>query len=687
VSDRSARVLTGAAFAAVLLAYLHNTLPYLTMLPRINVDEPWLIERAYQLATTGAPSQPMFLLDEGFLLQPGYSLLLAPWIELFGVGLFQARVLAVLCGLGTLLAIYSLGRQLFGSAVGIVAALLLASDSNMLGVVRMARTDAPAVFFVTVGLALGLRGLLGSRALTAFFGGLATGFAVLCHANSYWVGLIVLGWYLLAYGWRLVLVPSAYAYGAGVLLLLGPYLAIIATNLQEFRDQLERFAIERVPGLSPATIWFHVSQEPIRYRDWYFGLITQELASPILITFQVSAGCGVAYLLWRLWNTRGERPRASPERLAAILTFGSIAIFAAFIPNKALVYMPNLLVGLAIVAALVLVRALQSVPVAFTRLRAELHPAVAAFVVLFALAGVWVYRDWYAAMQATELRPYEETDAIIADLVPPGAKYLVASPTFWLPFYDQPEVRFVSYTGAGPYDTNDPAILATKPKSLFDFPDDRPLYLLIDEVEWRAVLNDQTYDRFWREMWISYIRSACAPVRVAFETSHGALTVYRCWPDRQKRPTRLEYSVRLREYVPGAVAWTATAEDMLQWRPYRPDTRVGSEGDTVRVTAARGGGIYADVPVEPGMLYLLRAEAEGVQLSDLMAVHEIGANGAPVRSRWLKLVSNDWFPTGMVVQPTTSSLQVYLYSETPTDFRVRRVELVRLADVRVADPQ
>src|SRR5262249_57187703 len=94
-----ARWIVPIGLLGVALVYLHNTLPLLTMLPRINVDEPWLIQRAYQLMLHGAPSQPMFLLDRGYLLQPGYSLLLAPWLKLFGVGLFQARLLAVLFGL------------------------------------------------------------------------------------------------------------------------------------------------------------------------------------------------------------------------------------------------------------------------------------------------------------------------------------------------------------------------------------------------------------------------------------------------------------------------------------------------------------------------------------------------------------------------------------------------------------
>src|ERR1700730_9090143 len=45
----------GLAF--VVLVYLHNTIPHLTAMPRVNVDEPWMMERAYQVLLTGLPAQ------------------------------------------------------------------------------------------------------------------------------------------------------------------------------------------------------------------------------------------------------------------------------------------------------------------------------------------------------------------------------------------------------------------------------------------------------------------------------------------------------------------------------------------------------------------------------------------------------------------------------------------------------
>src|SRR5262252_6318868 len=151
-------VLSSRAWATgvtlLVLAYAHHTLPHLTAMPRVNVDEPWLMERAYQVWRSGFPKQPMLGLDHAYMLQPGYGYLVAPWFGVFGVGIFQARMLAAILGLGTVLAVARAGRQLAGDSVGLLAGAFLLSDSNFLGGARMARTDIPAVFFIALALLL-----------------------------------------------------------------------------------------------------------------------------------------------------------------------------------------------------------------------------------------------------------------------------------------------------------------------------------------------------------------------------------------------------------------------------------------------------------------------------------------------------------------------------------------------------
>src|SRR4051812_4824649 len=176
------------ALLAIALVYLHNTLPYLTTMPRVNVDEPWLMERAYQVMRTGIPSQPMLGLKTAYLLQVGYGYLLAPWMAVLGVGLFQARLFNVVLGLGTVLLVASIGRRTVDPMAGLTAAALLTFDSNFLGGARNARTDLPSVFFATAALAAYIVGRQRSKNLWFVLSGACLGIAMLVHGNAFWAG-------------------------------------------------------------------------------------------------------------------------------------------------------------------------------------------------------------------------------------------------------------------------------------------------------------------------------------------------------------------------------------------------------------------------------------------------------------------------------------------------------------------
>jgi 4-amino-4-deoxy-L-arabinose transferase-like glycosyltransferase len=670
-----ARSVVPLGLFVVALLYLHNTLPLLTTLPRINVDEPWLIERAYQLIVSGTPSQPMFLLDTGYLLQPGYSLFLAPWLKLFGVGLLQARVLAVLFGLATLWCVYSCGADLFQAEIGVLAALLLATDSNFLGISRFARTDGPAVLFASLALALFLRARATGRRLPLFGAGIAAGIAMLCHANCYWVVIVLGVWHLLVYG-RRFFVPALVA-ASGFALSFGPYLAVILTRRDAFNAQLNMFAIERVPSLNLSTIASHVIHETERYRDWYFGLITDFSFNPVLILFQLSAAAGLVWVAWRAvaGGIRCERRRS--EELLASFAVLVVTIFAAFIPNKALVYLPHLLLALSLTAAYALWRG-----TSFVAARIRLQPTAAArlVVLLVAIGGtaLLMYDRWYYRMSRSELTPYAVTDQALRMLVPPGPKYLIGSPTFWLAFHDDPTTKFVSYTAAGPYRTVQPMGFFTR-RRIFDLPQDRPYYVLVDDNEWRAILDDPTYDKEWRDVWVDYIEHSCSLSGVAMATAHGNIALYRCWNAGAAQPLEPIYVQRGRYYHRGAVEWSGTPSALAAWKRYKPGTRVADEGSDVRV-AGTGAGIFGDVPVRPRLPYLLEMDVDGARAGDWASVHSVSSTGALHDSRWLPLKSARWFPGGTIVTPPDSTLRLYLYSESTTDFRVRSLTLFTLRD-------
>ena len=456
VTDRSLGRTFKIGLLAVVLVYLHDTLPYLTMMPRVNVDEPWLMERAYQVMRTGIPTQPMLGLHHAYLLQVGYGYLAALWMAPFGVGILQARLLGVALGLGIVVMVAWIGRRTIDPPTGLGAALFLALDSNFLGGVRNARTDIPSVFFVTAALAAYLLGREQSRKRWFVCSGACVGLAMLCHGNAFWAGLILAAWYILDYGARALVVPYGYAVAGGLALTFGPYLAMVLVRWHDVQEQIGNFAADRVPGWRPSFVLHQITLEAERYRGWYFGLVTNTVPNPLLWAFQLATVVGVLALAVRVVAPAADDvDRRGPARLL-ILAAGGAFIFAAFINNKVPVYLPHLLIGFSLAAGFAVSEAVNLVArivaarsSAWTVARAA-QVALWLFILSYGGAGVAYYEKWYSSNRKGELVSYEATSATLRALVPAGPKYLYASPQFWTPFHDEPGATFYSYAAAWP---------------------------------------------------------------------------------------------------------------------------------------------------------------------------------------------------------------------------------------------
>jgi adenylyl-sulfate kinase len=210
------------------------------------------------------------------------TVLLAPWMAVFGVGLFQARLFNVTLGLGILLLVASIGRRVAGPISGLMAALLLALDSNFLGGVRNARTDIPSVFFVTAALAAYVTGRQRSSRFWFAVSGASLGIAMLVHGNAFWAGAILLAWYLMDYGRRALVVSFGYWFLGGLLLTFGPYLAVVVVRWADVRVQIGNFAGDRVPAWRPSVVLHQAMLELQRYKGWYIGLVTNAVPNPLL---------------------------------------------------------------------------------------------------------------------------------------------------------------------------------------------------------------------------------------------------------------------------------------------------------------------------------------------------------------------------------------------------------------------
>lgn len=675
-----------AGLLVVLVAYLHNTLPHLTMIPRVNVDEPWLMERGFQVLSTGIPSQPMLGLQHAYLLQVGYGYLLAGWMALFGVSLFQARLLGVLLGLGIVVMVAGIGRRAIDPVTGLSAALFLALDSNFLGGVRNARTDIPALFFVVGALAAYLRGQ--QREAWGWFvcSGASLGLAMLCHGNAFWAGAILLVWYFLDYGRRGWTIRYGYAWALGFLLTFGPYLAMVVARWSDVQVQIGNFAADRVPGWRPSFVLHQMLAEGQRYRGWYFGLVTSKVPNPLLWTFQAIIPVGLVALAVRSLDGSASNGRAAsdphgPFRLL-VLALGSVVIFAGFINNKVPVYMPHLLVGFALAAGFAVRSAVSLVP---ARRRAI---GAGVFLVGLAASGIAYYEKWYATVSKSELVPYEATEATLNALVPGGPKYVFASPQFWTPFHDQPGTRFYSYAAAQPLPSGSGFSLA-------GVQDDRPIFLIVDEYEWLPELIGVTSSTpAWQQNWIAFIEQRCSQPAVALGTAHGTLGLYQCnlsgAPPSQTGAPRIVGGSA--DYQPAEVVLRCASSDLARWNRYHdPRSHGGSSagvkqiGDSLQISGAGWPGIVKMVAATPGEAYLVRTRTRNTRDGDLLYMgtwrqpQVLSLSGASSAGIAAPLLAPSWFPRERAFRATAPDVRFLVYSEAPdTDFTISSLEVSRL---------
>jgi 4-amino-4-deoxy-L-arabinose transferase-like glycosyltransferase len=666
--------------AIVMLVYLHDAFPYLTTMPRVNVDEPWLIERAYQVLRTGVPSQPMLGLRTAYFLQIGYGYLLAPWFAVAGVGLFQARLFAVLLGAGIVLMAAWIGRRLVDTATGLWAALLLSTDSNFLGGVRNARTDIPSVFFVTAALATYTAGRRQSRASWFAASGACAGLAMLCHGNAFWVLPILLAWCLIDYGRRAPTVRFGYAFLGGLLLTFGPYLAVVALRWADVQQQIANFAGDRVPGWRPSFVLHQMALEMDRYRTWYFGLVTNTVPNPLLLAFRVATVVGVAALIVRLLRPPSDGDWRAAARVLT-LTAGAAFIFAAFINNKVPVYLPHLLLGFALAAGVAAGEV--------ARWGRHWAAAVLAGFVLYSAAGVAYYEKWYSTARKSELVSYEKTTAMLRELVPAGPRYIYGSPQFWTPFHDEAATSFFSYAAAQPIE-HDASV------ALEGAAGDRALYLVVDEFQWLPELTTAVSQQTtgWQSDWIRFIERRCALEAEALGTAHGTVALYRCAlsgpaPHRDGAVRIVGDAV---EYAVGDRIVNQSASDLSRWTKNEDPRRTASqtpdvhlEDDTLRIAGSGYPGIVKMLPTEPGGAYLVRARTAGTQPGDLLYLGTwqqpqvrslAGASSAGIPAA---LVPQPWFPHDRAFVATASAVRVLIYSEAPqTRFAVSSLDVYRL---------
>ena len=145
-------------YALLMAAHCLMTLPNLGAHTLWDMDEGVNAEAAREMLESGNWITPYY----NYEIRTAKPVLLY-WLQatsylVFGVNEFAARFPAAVCGLGTVLLTYELGRRLFSRSTGLLAGLALGSCIEFCIISHAATPDAPLLFFTTLTFYLYWRG-------------------------------------------------------------------------------------------------------------------------------------------------------------------------------------------------------------------------------------------------------------------------------------------------------------------------------------------------------------------------------------------------------------------------------------------------------------------------------------------------------------------------------------------------
>jgi 4-amino-4-deoxy-L-arabinose transferase-like glycosyltransferase len=182
----------------------------LDRVPLVHEDEPWIAAPGYDFWETGHFGAQIFAGFYGmeqhyYTFPPLFSITEGAALQAFGMGLFQARIVPLVCMMLTLALTYRLGTRLFSEWHGLITTALLAGwrlggpitavvTGIPLGDVgRIARYDAAVPVFGLCAAWLMASAMCQPTRWKFFGAGVCAGLAMLCHLyGGFWLAVLLL---------------------------------------------------------------------------------------------------------------------------------------------------------------------------------------------------------------------------------------------------------------------------------------------------------------------------------------------------------------------------------------------------------------------------------------------------------------------------------------------------------------
>ena len=294
-------------------------LPYLTRVPTPYIDEMWHIDTGWNFVNSGNLAPTPFGNIAGInrisFQPPVFNILMGWWLGLFGLGMFQARLLVVVMAALILLLTYLIGKILYDEKTAMVSATLVFFWCYI--VFRYVRYDIAVALFFLIGFYLFLLAEKGEhKAVLCLLSGLSCGLASISHLYGGIGALAILVLFFIKHRFKLFSRREVWFFILGLAVPLAVYAAYMYPYRELIAKQLQLFAPGRYSLLSPAFYMRNIATE------------VQRWSHPFSLAF-------VCSVLFFFWVYRKEL-KAHLKVLAVILTF--LVFFTLFVQVKTFVY-------------------------------------------------------------------------------------------------------------------------------------------------------------------------------------------------------------------------------------------------------------------------------------------------------------------------------------------------------------
>ncbi len=229
---------------------------------------------------------------------PLYMWMTVVFFKAFGVNEFAVRFFSALCGIGTVLVTYLLGRTLYSRRAAIASALVLLTTWHFFWSSRVGMLDVAFTFFITLSL---LTFKLGERkSMWLFFSPVAFALAFLTKSMASVSLLVMLAVYIpLAGDLKLLKDRFLLAGAAAALLILGAWHWAALSGYG--KDFVMDYFVKHILTRTTTAVEGHTGDI-----FTYFGVIPNKGRPWAMVGLVL-----VPYMAWRIW-ARGEKEHLIP---------------------------------------------------------------------------------------------------------------------------------------------------------------------------------------------------------------------------------------------------------------------------------------------------------------------------------------------------------------------------------------